>query len=546
MNQITKLLFPVLLILLFDGSSFGQADCDSVTAGIDQTVCAGAAIQLQGSSPGATNIVSNYWTGGNGVYVPGNNVPNPLYYPTAAEIAAGEVNLQYHLTYNAATPSADASLLAYDHLNEDSIFYISPIDGSVQGVQSNSGNDLTAIGYQSNTNLLYGISNIVEPPNLFEIDVITNAVTLLISNLGYSFWAGDFDNLNQLFYVIGTPYGAAQQQGLFVFDFSSGTPVGTYIGPLNLTGDNNIVFYNGGDGINGLAYDPNTNRLYGVSFSGQLYDINPVSGNATLIGDCQPGLRGLAYDYTTNKLWGCDEFANLYELDENTGTLLNTVDCQGDFVVVTSLTFAPGLIGETVTCTDSLHIDIIDCNMNCSSQMSILGDSCTQEVFSFSILSDSSIVSALWNFGDPGSGTDNTSNAINPDHTFSSAGSYTVTAIVNLSCGTDTLTETITVVPCETPETLTCELEVPNIFTPNADGINDHFAPNSNCLFDQYDFFIVNRWGELVFTASGQTDKWDGKYNGTNCSEGVYFYVINYQFPAQQTQMVQGMVTLSR
>lgn len=547
-NKITKSLFHFLTILPFAGSAFAQAECDtSITAGVDQTICAGTPIQLQGAAPGIDSIILNYWTGGNGTYVPNSIVPNPLYYPTAAEIAAGEVNLQFHLTYNYNPISLDASLLAYDHGNEDSIFYINPINGAVQGIQSNSGNDLTAIGYQSSTNLLFGISNIVEPANLYQIDVMTNAVTLLINNLGYYYWAGDFDNTHQLFYIIGTPYGTSQPQGLFVFDFSSGAPVGTYIGSLNLLGDNSILFYIAGNGINGLAYDPNTSKLVGVSFNGQLYDINTTTGNATLIGNCPVGLRGLAYDYTTNKLWGCDALANLYELDPNTGALLNTVNCQGSFGVVTSLTYAPGILsGQEITCVDSLHIDIIDCNANCTSEISASGDSCVQTDISFTVVSDSTIATVQWNFGDPGSGASNTSNAINSNHTFSAAGSYLVTAIVNLSCGIDTLFDTITVVNCESPEPLACELEIPNIFTPNADGINDHFSLKANCVFDQFNYFICNRWGGLVYTASGQNDKWDGKYNGTDCSEGVYFYLVKYQFPSQAPQTVHGMVTLSR
>lgn len=545
-NKITKPLFCLLMILSFAGSVFAQGNCDSVSAGMDQTICAGAPIQLQAASPGINTIVSINWMGGNGTYIPGNNVPNPIYYPTASEIAAGEVNLQFQITYT-TPPAVETSLLAYDHSNADSIFYISPIDGSIQGVQSNSGNDLTAIGYQSSTNLLFGISNIVVPAHLFQIDVVTNAVTLLISYLGYYYWAGDFDNTHQLFYIVGTPYGAGAQQGLFVFDFSSGSPAGTYLGPLNLTGDNNILFYIGGDGINGLAYNPNTSKLFGVSFNGQLYDINTTTGNATLIGNCPGGLRGLAYDYTTNKLWGCDAFANLYELDQNTGALISTISCQGNFSVVTSLTYAPGILdGETITCTDSLHIDIIDCSMNCTAEINAVSDSCVLTDVSFNVVSDTSVIQVLWNFGDPGSGADNTSNTINSNHTFSTAGSYIVTAIVDMSCGIDTLFDTITVVNCDNPGSISCELEVPNIFTPNADGINDHFFLKSNCKLDQFNCFICNRWGGVVYTASGQNDKWDGKFNGIDCSEGVYFYSATYQFPLQQLQKVQGIVTLSR
>jgi gliding motility-associated-like protein len=193
-----------------------------------------------------------------------------------------------------------------------------------------------------------------------------------------------------------------------------------------------------------------------------------------------------------------------------------------------------------------VHIDIIDCSTNCTSGISAVGDTCVQTAFAFTATSDSTIVSVLWNFGDPGSGAANTSNAISASHTFSAPGSYIVTAIVNMSCGTDTLFEAVTVVQCEGPEAVVCQLEVPNVFTPNADGINDVFSPQSNCALDHYSYFIFNRWGGLMYTASGQNDTWDGTYNGADCSEGVYFYMMTYQFPAQQPETLHGTVTLLR
>lgn len=336
------------------------SNCNSINAGPDQTACAGTPIQLHGTAPGINDIVTTHWTGGNGTYVPNDNDPNALYYPSAEENAAGEANLQFHLTFGSSTSAIDASLLAYDHSGEDSIFYISPVTGAVQGVQSNSGHDLTSIGYQMNSHLLYGISNIVDAPRLYEINVITNVVTMILDNLYYEYWAGDFDNSHQLFYSIGTAPGSQQDQVLHVFDMSSGTPVNITLGSLNLLGDNDNNFFNNGDGINGLAFDPSLTKLYGVSYNGQLYDINITSGNATLIGNTQSGLRGLAYDFSTNKLWGCDNEANLFEIDKNTGSVLSNVPCLGDFFVATSLTYAPGILpSQQVSCLDSLHIDIL-------------------------------------------------------------------------------------------------------------------------------------------------------------------------------------------
>jgi PKD repeat protein len=51
-------------------------------------------------------------------------------------------------------------------------------------------------------------------------------------------------------------------------------------------------------------------------------------------------------------------------------------------------------------------------------------------------------VSYLWNFGDPGSGTANTSTLLNPTHTFSTAGTYTVTLTATNANGSNTVTKT--------------------------------------------------------------------------------------------------------
>jgi gliding motility-associated-like protein len=91
-----------------------------------------------------------------------------------------------------------------------------------------------------------------------------------------------------------------------------------------------------------------------------------------------------------------------------------------------------------------------------------------------------------------------------------------------------------------------CQLFVPKAFTPNGDGINDKFCPLTICSFQHYELLIFNRWGELIFKTSNQTNKWDGKYKGSDCSAGVYIYTITYKFLSQQTKNAYGSITLLR
>jgi len=64
----------------------------------------------------------------------------------------------------------------------------------------------------------------------------------------------------------------------------------------------------------------------------------------------------------------------------------------------------------------------------------------------------------------------------------------------------------------------------PNAFSPNGDGLNDHFNILVSCLVSRYRLNIFNRWGQLVFSTSKTDEGWDGTINGMPCDAGTYFY----------------------
>ncbi len=69
-----------------------------------------------------------------------------------------------------------------------------------------------------------------------------------------------------------------------------------------------------------------------------------------------------------------------------------------------------------------------------------------------------------------------------------------------------------------------------NVFTPNGDGVNDLFLLNENSYRYIKDLHIqvFNRWGTKVFEADELSDRWDGKINGSNAAEGVYYWMASY------------------
>jgi len=112
-----------------------------------------------------------------------------------------------------------------------------------------------------------------------------------------------------------------------------------------------------------------------------------------------------------------------------------------------------------------------------SPPISILPDSCLQSDISFSIATTLTINQISWNFGDPNSSANNTSSSLNPTHQFSSAGNYTVTAIVEFECFTDTIERFLTIIDCPQPPpppspSPVYNFEFPNVITANAIGTN--------------------------------------------------------------------------
>jgi gliding motility-associated-like protein len=92
------------------------------------------------------------------------------------------------------------------------------------------------------------------------------------------------------------------------------------------------------------------------------------------------------------------------------------------------------------------------------------------------------------------------------------------------------------------------ELNIPNAFTPNNDGINDQFRPLMSLPGDtNAEWKLFNRFGNLMFSANNNKDGWDGNYNGQPQPPGNYIYMINLKTgdscPARQ---YKGTVLLIR
>lgn len=91
-------------------------------------------------------------------------------------------------------------------------------------------------------------------------------------------------------------------------------------------------------------------------------------------------------------------------------------------------------------------------------------------------------------------------------------------------------------------ESCNCKMVVPNVFTPNGDGINDQFELSTNCEVLSFSMNVYNRWGNFVFSSN----QWNTFWTGENHLPGVYFFVSEYQLANGKTEVVKGHVTLVR
>ena len=70
-------------------------------------------------------------------------------------------------------------------------------------------------------------------------------------------------------------------------------------------------------------------------------------------------------------------------------------------------------------------------------------------------------------------------------------------------------------------------LEMPNAFSPNGDGVNDIYKAKSNHRsIIEFHAYIFNRWGQKIYEWDDPAGGWDGRHNGRDVSDGVYYCLV--------------------
>jgi len=90
---------------------------------------------------------------------------------------------------------------------------------------------------------------------------------------------------------------------------------------------------------------------------------------------------------------------------------------------------------------------------------------------------------------------------------------------------------------------------IPNVITPNGDGLNDYFITKYAKIYDDVNITILNRWGKVVFEASNYENNWNGEnqnrgpFDDMPTKDGIYFYFMTYNQGIGKTNGTVQIIT---
>ncbi|MGP8217253.1 MAG: PKD domain-containing protein, partial [Bacteroidia bacterium] len=206
--------------------------------------------------------------------------------------------------------------------------------------------------------------------------------------------------------------------------------------------------------------------------------------------------------------------------------------CQGDSVTLTANSSTGNYLWNNGSTTDSIVVTI---NKD-STYYVVTTNGCTDTAFdTINVIPVKNVGACCDTAIEPGGVAQLTA---------SGAIKYTWTPATNIECAicpnttaTPTVSTTYTVMGtdsngCHSYETIIVDVGcstsyiVPNVFTPNGDGINDNFLIKAYG-YASYSIEIYDRWGVLIYQTNTPYAPWDGRnMSGNDMPDGVYYYII--------------------
>lgn len=136
------------------------------------------------------------------------------------------------------------------------------------------------------------------------------------------------------------------------------------------------------------------------------------------------------------------------------------------------------------------------------------------------------------------------------EYTFTKAGTHNIVVYATFINGNDTIAYTQEYWDEVWPMSVTIsesKLEMPNAFSPNGDGINDIYkAKDGYQSIIEFHAYIFNRWGQKLYEWDDPAGGWDGKYNGKDVKQGVYFVLVKAKGADGRTFNIRRDVNLLR
>ena len=131
-----------------------------------------------------------------------------------------------------------------------------------------------------------------------------------------------------------------------------------------------------------------------------------------------------------------------------------------------------------------------------------------------------------WSLGDG-----SIDNGVEISHVYADTGLYEVSFVVINSEGCiDSISRNVLVVK---------EVIIPNVFSPNGDGINDVFEIKYLGFFESPELRIFNRWGNQIY----MSDNYKSDWNGEDFPEGTYYYILDL---GNEITIYKGSILISR
>src|SRR5690554_759719 len=261
---------------------------------------------------------------------------------------------------------------------------------------------------------------------------------------------------------------------------------------------------------------------------------NPVpTFEADILSGCSP----LIVEFTSNAI-GTDsclwDFGN-GETSSDCGPVSHLYTGEGAYTVTLTLTSGYGCVGEEIKVD---YIEVIK-----SPEASFIADPMVTNIPHTEVNFTNESTDAddyLWDFGD-GSGF-NTNENVSHSFPTTNPGVYEVILYASNEGCLDSTTATIII------EYPLISYEIPNIFTPNADGSNDNFKLINATGVKEFSVVILNRWGNVVFEDDDTYFLWNGltHNSGTECNDGVYFYKMIFVDYFDTEYKEHGYVHLAR